>query len=53
MFAKSEVNGKETNDVYKFCRLNSKLHDAKSGRTKEISWSFAKFLVDKDGQVVD
>jgi glutathione peroxidase len=44
---KSDVNGKHANDVFKFLRLNSRL------RGKKICWNFGKFLVDRQGNVVE
>ena len=52
MFEKCDVNGPDAHEVYRFLRLNSSLHDADSGETSEVPWSFAKFLVDSDGEVV-
>jgi glutathione peroxidase-family protein len=49
ILAKSDVNGSNTNEVFKF--LKSK----KSGvlGTTSIKWNFTKFLVDKQGNVVE
>jgi glutathione peroxidase len=48
LFAKIEVNGPNTHPVYKF------LKDEKGGLlTDNIKWNFTKFLVDKQGNVVD
>ena len=52
LFAKSDVNGPNTNEVYKFLRQNSELYDKNKGEVKEIPWNFAKFLVNKEGHVV-
>ncbi len=41
---KIKVNGRDTAPFYKY------LKDQKPGR---IQWNFAKFLIDKDGNVVD
>ena len=43
-FEKIKVNGRDTAPLYKY------LKDQKPGR---IQWNFAKFLIDKDGNVVD
>lgn len=51
MFAKSDVNGQNTNETYKFLRINSALYDKKSGNVKQIPWNFAKFLVNEQGLV--
>ncbi|XP_077223268.1 putative phospholipid hydroperoxide glutathione peroxidase [Tasmannia lanceolata] len=48
IFDKVEVNGSNTAPVYKF------LKSSKGGIFGDgIKWNFAKFLVDKDGHVVD
>jgi glutathione peroxidase-family protein len=41
---KIEVNGNKTNPVYKYLKKNQKVEN--------IPWNFAKFLVNKDGDVV-
>ena len=46
-FTKSKVNGKDANEVYKF--LTSK----ESGFGGKIKWNFTKFLVNKEGVVVN
>ncbi len=49
MFAKIDVNGDDTHPLYNY------LKDQAPGilGTKAIKWNFAKFLVGKDGKVVD
>lgn len=49
LFDKIEVNGPNTHPLYKF------LKDAKPGLmgTKDIKWNFTKFLVDRNGFVID
>ena len=49
MFAKIDVNGPGTHPLYRF------LKDEKSGifGTKDIKWNFTKFLIDRQGNVVD
>ena len=51
MFAKCEVNGPNSHDVFKFCRKNSPLFDNKSEKLQSIPWNFTKFLIDKNGKV--
>ena len=47
-FAKIKVNGKEADPLYVW------LKDQKSGPLgKRIEWNFAKFLIDRDGQVFE
>jgi glutathione peroxidase len=49
MFAKIDVNGARTHPLYAF------LKGEKAGvlGTRNIKWNFTKFLVDRDGKVVD
>ena len=47
-FAKIKVNGKEAEPLYVW------LKDQKSGPLgKRIEWNFTKFLIDRDGQVLE
>ncbi len=46
-FTKIKVNGKDANEVYKY--LTSK----ESGFKGKIRWNFTKFLIDRDGKVVN
>ena len=45
MFGKSDVNGEHTNEVWRYLRRNSSLHNQKNGNTKVIPWNFTKFIV--------
>ncbi|KAN0061579.1 Glutathione peroxidase 2 [Thecaphora frezii] len=49
IMAKSDVNGSQTNEVFAF------LKSAKKGilGTEMIKWNFTKFLVDRQGNVVE
>ncbi len=49
MFAKIDVNGENESPLYTFLKSNQK---GILG-TENIKWNFTKFLVDKDGTVVD
>lgn len=49
MFAKIDVNGENESPLYKFLKSNQK---GILG-TENIKWNFTKFLVDKNGTVVD
>jgi len=53
VFSKIDVNGANTHPIYRFLRANSRLYDAKKGTYQEIPWNFAKFVVDRDGKVVE
>ena len=53
MMAKVKVNGTDSHEVFKFCRKNSSLYDEDADTLQSIPWNFTKFLIDKDGQVVD
>ena len=52
LFAKTDVNGENTCEVYKYLRNNSELYDAAKLQAKEIPWNFAKFFVNSKGKVV-
>jgi len=49
LMAKSNVNGDDTNEVYKY------LKSQKSGLLglTRVKWNFEKFLIDKEGKVVN
>lgn len=49
MFAKIDVNGENTHPLYKY------LKESKKGLlgSEAIKWNFTKFLVDKNGNVLD
>uniref|UniRef100_A0A7S3CZ27 Glutathione peroxidase n=1 Tax=Palpitomonas bilix TaxID=652834 RepID=A0A7S3CZ27_9EUKA len=48
MMDKINVNGDDTHEVYKFLRSREGIRD----NPGKIGWNFGKFLVGKDGQVV-
>ena len=45
MFAKSDVNGPNANEVYRYLRRNSSLHNKERDMTEVVPWNFAKFIV--------
>ena len=47
MFAKIEVNGDGTHPLYKFLKSEKPGQDG-----EDIEWNFAKFLINKNGEVV-
>ena len=49
MFAKIDVNGEKEAPIYKFLKSNQK---GILG-TEDIKWNFTKFLVDKEGNIID
>ncbi len=49
MFSKIDVNGENEAPIYKFLKSNQK---GILG-TENIKWNFTKFLVDKEGNIVD
>ena len=49
MFAKIDVNGENEAPLYKFLKSNQKGILV----TENIKWNFTKFLVDKEGNIVD
>lgn len=48
MFEKIDVNGEKAHPIYKFLKSN-----AKGILTNDIKWNFTKFLIDKNGNVVE
>ena len=52
LFEKVEVNGPETHPVYRYLRKNSSLFNKKFNHSKVIPWNFAKFLLNRKGEVV-
>ena len=49
MFSKIDVNGDDAAPIYKF--LTSK--DAKPAGKGNVSWNFEKFLIDREGNLVN
>ncbi|XP_050303358.1 glutathione peroxidase-like [Anthonomus grandis grandis] len=49
MFSKIDVNGDNAHPLYKFLKYKQ----PGTGETSDIEWNFAKFIVDKSGQVVE
>ncbi len=49
MFAKIEVNGEHAHPLYRYL----KEHARGVLGSEAIKWNFTKFLVDRDGEVVD
>jgi len=55
MFSKVDVNGPNTHEIYKYLKSNCKEFNKDSNiesNSVDISWNFAKFLVDSEGNVV-
>ena len=50
VFQKIKVNGKESNEIFRFLRFNSSLE--KKGKIKQLPWNFCKFFVDENGKVI-
>ena len=48
MFEKIDVNGEDAHPIYKFLK-----GEAKGLMNNDIKWNFTKFLIDKEGNVVD
>ena len=48
MFAKIDVNGDGASEIYQFLKAG---HPDEEGR-EDIVWNFTKFLVARDGQVL-
>lgn len=49
MFCKIEVNGEGASEVYEFLKAGHPDEDGK----EDIVWNFTKFLVGRDGQVIE
>ena len=45
MFSKSDVNGANTNEIYRYLRQNTSLHNKSNNRSRVIPWNFTKFIV--------
>ena len=52
MMARTDINGKNTHDLYKYLRRNSVLYDEKKNVVREVPWNFTKFLVSGDGKKI-
>ena len=48
MFSKIEVNGDGASEVYQFLKAGN----PDEGGNEDIAWNFTKFLVGKEGQVL-
>jgi glutathione peroxidase-family protein len=48
--SKSDVNGPNTSEVYKWLRMNSELYFSQFQQAQDIPWNYAKFIV-IDGKV--
>lgn len=46
MFAKSDVNGANANEIFKYVKEGTKYKG-----NKDLPWNFTKFLVDRNGNV--
>jgi glutathione peroxidase len=47
LFAKIDVNGADTHPLYQYLKEH-----APDNESQDIEWNFAKFLIDRNGQVV-
>ena len=52
MFQKIDINGPNTHPVYIYLRRNSEMFNKEKNASKMIPLNFAKFLLNKNGQVV-
>ncbi len=51
IFEKVEVNGANTHPLFVYLRNHSELYNSKTGQADVIPWNFAKFLINKKGEV--
>ena len=50
--SKTDVNGEEANEVFRYLRRSSRLYDSTKDETRVIPWNFTKFIVNLEtGQV--
>jgi len=52
MFAKTEVNGDGASELYKYLKSAQPKEIGATSESQDISWNFAKFLVDRNGNAV-
>ena len=52
MFAKVDVNGAKTHEVFRYVKAKSELYDDTKNKIKNVPWNFTKFLLDGNGKVV-
>lgn len=52
IFSKSSVNGANPNPVFGYLRNHSELYDPTTQTAKVIPWNFAKFIVNRNGEVI-
>lgn len=52
IFSKIEVNGPNTDPIYVYLKTNTKEFNKEDKELKNIPWNFAKFLVNKEGKVI-
>lgn len=52
MFEKIEVNGESTHPLYVYLRMHSELGNKETMEMGVVPWNFAKFVVDRNGEVV-
>ncbi|CRH03768.1 glutathione peroxidase-like thioredoxin peroxidase, putative [Plasmodium relictum] len=53
VYAPIDINGDKTHPLFKFLKANcDSMHD-ENGTLKSIGWNFGKFLVDRNGNVVN
>ena len=50
LFEKSNVNGQNANEVFRWLRTNSSLNN--KGKCQPIGWNFGKFLLNAKGEVI-
>lgn len=49
-FEKGHVNGKQTREIYSYLKRELPTKGSISSKANDVSWNFAKFLVDSEGK---
>lgn len=52
MFSKVDVKGEHIHPLYKYLLEHTPAVEDQSNENNEIEWNFAKFLIDRQGQVI-
>ena len=53
LFSKVNVNGPDTHQLFQYLKRHTKLYNEDKDLSEDIQWNFGKFLVRKNGEVID